>query len=156
VLGLSPGDSLELADPFGLIRSSGVANADRSAALRAERVAEPAHPHRSHRGFQRTGSGSVHHIAFELARTSLPRSPHMRANEHAPFVPISANYYDDLATRIDIAAPNCSSECATLGILFDRTAGGDYFHIYTESFRATGCSSRSSQRSGATTTRTAR
>ena len=30
VLGLEPGDSLELADPFGLIRSSGVANASRS------------------------------------------------------------------------------------------------------------------------------
>ena len=33
VLGLEPGESLELADPFGLIRSRGVANADRSVRL---------------------------------------------------------------------------------------------------------------------------
>ena len=33
VLGLAPGDSLELADPFGLIRSCGIANAERSVRL---------------------------------------------------------------------------------------------------------------------------
>ena len=27
-----------------------------------------------------------------------------------------------------------SSACARLGILFDRTPAGDYFHIYSESF----------------------
>ena len=48
VLGLEPGESLELADPFGLIRSSGVANARAQRALRAQRVAEPAHAHGAH------------------------------------------------------------------------------------------------------------
>ena len=48
-------------------------------------------------------------------------------------MPISANYYDDLATRFDIA-PQIAARLRELGVLFDRAAEGDYLHIYTETF----------------------
>ena len=65
VLGLDPGDSLELADPFGLIRSSGVANAERSVRFVLNVSLQPAHAHRAHRGA--SGGSGVHHIAFDCA-----------------------------------------------------------------------------------------
>ena len=48
-------------------------------------------------------------------------------------MPISANYYDDLLARFDLD-PALVERMRALGILYDRTADGDYFHIYTESF----------------------
>ena len=50
-----------------------------------------------------------------------------------PFVSISANYYDDLLTRHDLDI-KLVDRMRELGILFDRSPEGDYFHIYTESF----------------------
>src|SRR5207237_7746953 len=64
VLGLQPGDSLELADPFGLIRSSGFANAQRSLRLVLNVSLSPVT--RTARQVSATGpaGGSVHHIAM--------------------------------------------------------------------------------------------
>jgi 4-hydroxyphenylpyruvate dioxygenase len=53
--------------------------------------------------------------------------------KNVPFVPISANYYDDLLTRHDLDV-GLADRIRQLGILFDRTPDGDYLHIYTESF----------------------
>jgi 4-hydroxyphenylpyruvate dioxygenase len=61
-------------------------------------------------------------------------------------VPISDNYYDDLATRIDLA-PELLARMREAGVLFDRSPAGDYLHIYTESFEGD-CSSRSHNASG--------
>jgi 4-hydroxyphenylpyruvate dioxygenase len=47
------------------------------------------------------------------------------------FVPISDNYYDDLATRIDLD-PALLARLRAAGVLFDRSPAGDYLHIYTE------------------------
>ena len=129
VLGLEPGESLELADPFGLIRSRGVANAERS--VRLVLNVSLSQRTRTARTLSVTGGGAVHHIAlscddiFETAST-------LRANG-TRFVPISDNYYDDLATRIDIE-PALLARLRAAGVLFDRSPAGDYLHIYTESF----------------------
>jgi 4-hydroxyphenylpyruvate dioxygenase len=48
-------------------------------------------------------------------------------------VPISPNYYDDLPTRFDLR-PEVVARLRELGILYDRSADGEYFHIYGESF----------------------
>jgi len=130
VLGLSPGESLELADPFGLIRTSGLANAERR--LRFVLNVSLSQRTRTARTVASSGNGGgVHHIAFGSA--DIFAAVERMRERGTPFVPISANYYDDLATRFDIAAP-VLERMRTLGILFDRTADGDYFHIYTESF----------------------
>ncbi|MET0541285.1 MAG: TIM barrel protein, partial [Variovorax sp.] len=63
VLGLETGESLELADPFGLIRSRGVANADRS--VRLVLNVSMSQRTRTAQTVSRTGGGAVHHIALD-------------------------------------------------------------------------------------------
>jgi 4-hydroxyphenylpyruvate dioxygenase len=78
-----------------------------------------------------TGGGAVHHIALGCADI-FDTVARLRANG-TRFVPISDNYHDDLATRIDLA-PALLARMREAGVLFDRSPGGDYLHIYTESF----------------------
>jgi 4-hydroxyphenylpyruvate dioxygenase len=129
ILGLQPGDSLELADPFGLIRSCGVSNADRS--LRLVLNVSMSQRTRTARTVSAGGGGSVHHIALGCA--DIFQTVTTLRESGVPFVSISGNYYDDLATRFDIE-PALLARMRELGLLFDRSPAGDYFHIYTESF----------------------
>ncbi|CAN5146586.1 sugar phosphate isomerase/epimerase and 4-hydroxyphenylpyruvate domain-containing protein [soil metagenome] len=131
VLGLTPGESLELADPFGLIRSCGVANAERS--LRLVLNVSLSQRTRTARQVSATGraGGSVHHIALSCADIFETMAT-LRASG-VRFVPISANYYDDLLARLPIAEATVRRMQAH-DILCDRTSGGEYFHAYTESF----------------------
>ena len=98
VLGLERGESLELADPFGLVRTSSVANDDRSVRFvfnvsqsQRTRTAQQVH------ATGRYGSG-VQHIAFATADI-FATAVALRRNG-VRFVSISANYYDDLLARL--------------------------------------------------------
>ena len=51
-----------------------------------------------------------------------------------PLLDIPLNYYDDLAARFDFE-DEFLSELAYFNVLYDRDAqGGEFFHVYTESF----------------------
>jgi len=127
VLGLDPGESLELADPFGLIRSRGVANAQRSVRL-VLNVSLSQRTRTAHT-VTRRGAGSVHHIALR-SNDIFQSVERLRANG-IRFVPISPNYYDDLPTRLDLDDALLQRLRAS-GVLLDRSPAGDYLHIYTE------------------------
>jgi 4-hydroxyphenylpyruvate dioxygenase len=132
VLGLEPGESLELADPFGLIRSSGFANAERS--LRLVLNVSLSQRTRTARQVNATGpaGGSVHHIALS-SDDIFETAARLRANG-VRFVSISSNYYDDLLARLDLDEA-LVRRMQALDILFDASAtGGRYFHAYTEAF----------------------
>jgi 4-hydroxyphenylpyruvate dioxygenase len=129
VLGLAPGDSLELADPFGLIRSTGVANDSRT--LRFVLNVSLSQRTRTAQTVSASGGAGVHHIAFGC--DDIFAAVEQLRRNGVPFVAISPNYYDDLATRFDLDAA-VLERMRALGVLFDRTPGGDYFHLYTESF----------------------
>jgi 4-hydroxyphenylpyruvate dioxygenase len=129
VLGLEPGESLELADPFGLVRSRGVANADRS--MRLVFNVSQSQRTRTARAVTAGGGVTVHHIALDC-EDIFAAVERLKANG-VRFVPISGNYYDDLVTRVDIDE-RLVARMRECGILFDRAPGGDYFHIYTEAF----------------------
>jgi len=129
VLGLAPGDSLELADPFGLIRSCGVANPERT--VRFVLNVSLSQRTRTAQTVSASGGAGVHHIAFGCADI-FAAVERLRAQQ-VPFVPISPNYYDDLTTRHDLE-PALVARMRALGVLFDRTPAGDYFHLYTETF----------------------
>jgi 4-hydroxyphenylpyruvate dioxygenase len=129
VLGLQLGDSLELADPFGLIRSCGVANASRD--VRFVLNVSQSSKTRTAQTVSTAGGASVHHIA--LRTDDVFSTVSAMREQGVPFVPISANYYDDLLTRHDLDS-RLVDRIRQLGILFDRSPEGDYFHIYTESF----------------------
>jgi 4-hydroxyphenylpyruvate dioxygenase len=128
VLGLEPGESLELADPFGLIRSRGVADAARS--VRLVLNVSLSQRTRTARTLSVTGGGAVHHIALRC--DDIFESVERLRAAGTRFVPISDNYYDDLATRIDLD-PALVARMRAAGVLFDRSPAGDYLHIYTES-----------------------
>jgi 4-hydroxyphenylpyruvate dioxygenase len=129
VLGLEPGDSFELADPFGLIRSCGVTNATRD--VRFVLNVSQSLKTRTARTVSDAGGASVHHIA--LSTDDIFSTVAAMRGKGVPFVPISFNYYDDLLTRHDLDI-TLVERMRELGILFDSTPEGDYFHIYTESF----------------------
>ncbi|HWX11910.1 MAG TPA: TIM barrel protein [Trinickia sp.] len=127
VLGLEPGESLELADPFGLVRSRGVANADRS--VRLVLNVSLSQRTRTARTVSAGGGVAVHHIA--LSTDDIFDAVARLTASGVRFVPISGNYYDDLITRVDLD-DDLLARLRSAGVLFDRSAAGDYFHIYTE------------------------
>ena len=129
VLDLASGDSLELADPFGLIRSRGVANADGS--LRFVLNTSVGDSTRTARQVSAAGrsGGGVHHIAFgcdDIFETMR----RLRAGG-ARFVAISANYYDDVLARLALDEA-LVRRMQALDILFDGSGAGRYFHAYSE------------------------
>jgi 4-hydroxyphenylpyruvate dioxygenase len=131
VLGLERGESLELADPFGLIRTSGIANAERS--VRLVLNVSLSQRTRTARQVSATGraGGGVQHIAFST-RDIFATMKRLRDNS-VRFVPIPANYYDDLLARLDLGEEQVRRMQA-FDILYDRSASGEYFHAYGEPF----------------------
>jgi len=131
VLGLERGESLELADPFGLIRSSGVANAERS--VRVVLNVSLSQRTRTARQVSATGrsGGGVQHIA--LATEDIFATMARLREDGVRFVPISANYYDDLLARLDLDEAMVR-RMQSLDILYDRSPGGEFLHAYAEPF----------------------
>ncbi len=50
-----------------------------------------------------------------------------------PFLTIPDNYYEDLSARYDLA-PELIERMRALGVLYDRSKTGEFFHIYTKTF----------------------
>jgi len=129
VLGMQPGDSHELSDPYGLIRSAGMASEDRS--VRFVLNVSLSQRTRTARTIDTLGGRSVHHIGIGCSDI-IETVSRLRA-AGADFVPISSNYYDDLLARLDLD-PAVVTRMRELGIVYDRLPGGEYFHVYGTSF----------------------
>jgi 4-hydroxyphenylpyruvate dioxygenase len=52
----------------------------------------------------------------------------------ARLLPIPANYYDDLAARLDLA-PELLARLQRLDMMYDRDEAGEYFQAYTTAFQ---------------------
>jgi 4-hydroxyphenylpyruvate dioxygenase len=119
VLDLEPRDSQELAGPDGLLRSRAVGARDGRVRLALNVPALAAPRHRQ---------GELQHVAFACG-DALAAAAAMR--EHgAPLLPIPDNYYDDLAARLALA-PELLGALRELGVLYDRSPGGELLHFYT-------------------------
>jgi len=129
ILGLEPGDALELADPFGLIRNRGLATPDR--ALRFVLSVSASQKTRTAEAVSAQRGAAVLHIAF--ASDDIVASVDALRSAGVRFVPISPNYHDDLPNRFDLP-PEVVQRLRERGILFDRTPQGDYLHAYCEAF----------------------
>ena len=79
---------------------------------------------RTARAIAAHGGASVHHIAF-ASDDIFATAAAMRARG-ARFVPISPNYYDDLA-RASTSRAALLERLRKSGILYDRSAAGEYF-----------------------------
>ena len=130
VLGLKPQPQVEIADPHGaffsrLLRSPNgelriALNVGEGGATGVSRFLDAF----GGAGFQQIALSSDDiFVAVEAAKAS-----------GVAFLPIPDNYYDDLATRFDIA-PDLLARMRALGMLYDRVKDGEFFHIYTRTFQ---------------------
>lgn len=117
VLGLEADDSLDLADPYGLVRSRAVASPDGGVRLVLNIAPAP------------DAEGSrLQHIA--LATDDIVGAARRVRERGAGLLPIPANYYDDLDARHEME-PQHLATLAELGILYDRDENGEFLHCYT-------------------------
>lgn len=117
VLGLRAEDSVDVADPYGLLRSRAVSNADGSVRIALTVGAAPT-------------DDTVHAQHIALATDDVVAAARRFRDAGGRLLPIPANYYDDLAARH--AFPDGELEAyRELGILYDRDEHGALRHCYT-------------------------
>jgi 4-hydroxyphenylpyruvate dioxygenase len=117
VLGLRAQESVDVADPYGLLRSRAVTTSDGSVRIALSVGAAP------------TEDGApAQHIAL-ATRDVVAAARGFRASG-GRLLRIPANYYDDLAARFTFAEGELETY-QDLGILYDRDAEGEFRHCYT-------------------------
>lgn len=129
VLGLAPVSNTVMHDPYGVIRSRALETPDRQVRV-ALNVSERASTSTARLVSQFGGAG-VQHIAISVADIAATARALKRLG--APLLPIPANYYDDLAAKYDLPAAQLA-ELRELGLLYDRSAEGEFLQLYTAPF----------------------
>jgi 4-hydroxyphenylpyruvate dioxygenase len=125
VLGLRPHESLELPDPYGLLRSRAVSTADgrvRVALNVALNVAYVGAP-----------GGGVPDVAWQhiaLASSDIVTTVRRLHTTGPALLPVPDNYYDDLQARHDLG-PERHRLLRELGLLYDKDEHGEFLHCYT-------------------------
>lgn len=129
VLGLAPDDVWVLPDPHGLVRSRAVASANRT--LRFPLNISVSRNTVTARSVSAFAGAGVHHIAFRsddiFAAAARSRAAGVR------LLRVPDNYYDDLAVRYPLQA-DFLDRLQREGLLYDRSAAGEYLQLYTEPF----------------------
>ncbi|MGW2648331.1 bifunctional sugar phosphate isomerase/epimerase/4-hydroxyphenylpyruvate dioxygenase family protein [Streptomyces sp. NPDC001393] len=118
VLGLTAQESVDLADPYGLMRSRAVTNADGSVRIALGVGAAPT-------------DDTVHAAHIALTTQDVVAAARAFRAAGGRLLPVPANYHDDLAARYDLTDDELETY-RELGILYDRDAGGAFRHCYTE------------------------
>ncbi|MEU5770760.1 TIM barrel protein [Streptomyces asoensis] len=117
VLGLDAQESVDVADPYGLLRSRAVTSADGRVRFPLTVGAAPG-----------DDAAQARHIA--LATDDVVAAARRLIRAGGRLLPIPANYYDDLAARFEFADGELETY-RDLGILYDRDAHGAFRHCYT-------------------------
>ncbi|MDC2957843.1 TIM barrel protein [Streptomyces gilvifuscus] len=117
VLGLSAQESVDVADPYGLLRSRAVTGDDGGVRIALSVGAAPA-------------DDTVHAQHIALATPDVVAAARRFRAAGGPLLPMPANYYDDLAARFEFADGELETY-RELGILYDRDAHGEFRHCYT-------------------------
>jgi 4-hydroxyphenylpyruvate dioxygenase len=129
VLGLDPQPILELAEPYGVMRSRAVV--DRTGRVRITLNASEGRNSMMARSLSAFAGPGVHHVAltcrdiFETVRRLRDRG--------VTFLEAPAYYYDDLAARLDLG-DDLAERLRKDGVLYDRSSRGEFFHIPTDAF----------------------
>ena len=117
VLGLHAQESVDVADPYGLLRSRAVTTPDGSVRIALSVGAAP-------------GEVGAHAQHIALATEDVVTAARRFRDSGGRLLRMPANYYDDLAARFDFAEGELETY-QDLGILYDRDAGGEFRHCYT-------------------------
>lgn len=117
VLGLRPQESVDVADPYGLLRSRAVTTDDGAVRIVLTVGAAPV-----------DDTAHAQHIALATDDVVAAARAHRAAG--GELLPIPDNYYADLAARFEF--PDGELETyRELGILYDRDDHGTFRHCYT-------------------------
>ncbi|MEU4407884.1 TIM barrel protein [Streptosporangium sp. NPDC023963] len=139
VLGLHPQESLELPDPYGLLRSRAMSTTPVPGAGATDKATEStefteaagaagaAGQVRMVLNIAQVGTGGTpwQHVAL-ASDDLLAVARRLRAGHPELLLPIPDNYYDDLEDRHDV-----DPELRRLGVLYDRDEHGEFLHMYT-------------------------
>ncbi|WP_030662665.1 bifunctional sugar phosphate isomerase/epimerase/4-hydroxyphenylpyruvate dioxygenase family protein [Streptomyces cellulosae] len=117
VLGLKAQESVDVADPYGLLRSRAVTTPDGSVRIALSVGAAPT-------------DDTVHAQHIALATDDVVTAARRFVKAGGRLLPIPVNYYDDLAARYEFADGELETY-RELGILYDRDAHGTFRHCYT-------------------------
>ncbi|MGW7507276.1 bifunctional sugar phosphate isomerase/epimerase/4-hydroxyphenylpyruvate dioxygenase family protein [Streptomyces massasporeus] len=117
VLGLHAQESVDVADPYGLMRSRAVTNPDGSVRIALTVGAAPT-------------DDTVHAQHIALATDDVVAAARRFRVAGGSLLPVPANYYDDLAARFEFADGELETY-RDLGILYDRDDHGVFRHCYT-------------------------
>ena len=130
ILGLEPHGQLEMAEPYGLMRSRAVVDTARR--LRITLNVSEGRNSAMARHSRRSPAPGVHHFAFTCDDifATIPRLK----SAGTRFLPIPDNYYDDLEARFALD-PALVGKLHVNGILYDQSPDGEFFHAPTESFQ---------------------
>jgi len=121
---------VDITDPGGIVRSQVVETADGT--LRIALNASQSMRTQSSRFLAEYFGSGVQHIAF-ASDDIVATAQRLRANG-VDLLSIPENYYDDLEARVDLDAEKLKIMKAN-NILYDRDENGDYFQVYTHSFK---------------------
>jgi 4-hydroxyphenylpyruvate dioxygenase len=121
---------LDITDPGGIVRSQVVETADGS--LRIALNASQSPRTLSSRFLNEYFGSGVQHIAF-ASSDIVATAKRLKANG-LDTLEIPENYYDDLEARLDIDADQLAI-LRSNNILYDRDESGEYFQLYTRSFK---------------------
>jgi len=127
LLALDKKPEQSVLDPGGLVQSHVVEAAD--GALRIVLNASQSRQTLSSRFIQEAFGGGVQHIA--LACDDIFEAVKFVKDKGVELLPITANYFDDLAARMDLS----DAEIARLregNILYDRDGEDEFFQVYTK------------------------
>ncbi|MFF4038035.1 VOC family protein [Streptomyces sp. NPDC001816] len=120
VLGLSPHDTVELADPYGLFRSRALSAPHAGPRLVLNLAPSPA---------DEAGT-RARHVAFAV--DDIVAAVRRFRAAGAGLLEVPANYYDDLRARYEFREGEWETY-RELGILYDRDEnGGEFRHCYTQ------------------------
>ena len=122
VLGLDATEAIELAAPFGLIRSRAATDATGTVRITLNAA-------QLRRGDWAPAIPSPQHVAF-TTDDAIASAQAMRALG-APVLKIPDNYYDDLDARVELP-PERLATMREHSILYDRDEHGEYLHFFTE------------------------
>jgi 4-hydroxyphenylpyruvate dioxygenase len=121
VLGLEPTESMELPEPRGLIRSRALTSPDSTIrlVLNMPQLGSSAEP-----------ALGMHHVAFGCDDIFATAAALRECGTN--FLPISDNYYADLAARWELP-DHLVDTLRQAGVLYDRApGGGEFFQLYTD------------------------
>lgn len=120
---------VDVIDPDGLVRSQVIEAQD--GALKITLNGADTHRTLAGRFLSETFGASVQHIA--LATNDIFDTAKNLAARGFEVLPISPNYYDDLAARFDFP-PGLLERLKAANILYDRDASGEFFQMYSGAF----------------------